>query len=165
MAKVYAPNKKYNGICAGIGFVNGVGECADPHLLDWFAEKGYSVVDSEPEMTVDELKKLAGKMGFQVIPNDDPGEEQSEKTLADMTVKELRAYAEEHKIELKNGSKADIVQQITDALAIVQTAKTPVIQAENAPDDPPEDNPEDDEDEDEDEDEPEDEDETPGEDE
>jgi hypothetical protein len=156
MAKVYAPNTNYNGLCAGIGFVNGVGECTDPHLLDWFKEKGYTVIDSEPEMTVDELKCLAGKMGFQLIPNETPVDNTGEKTLADMTVKELKAFAAEHNVELKHGSKAEIVQQIKDALAV--ESSNPATEPENAPDNPPVDNL-DDEDEDEPEDEDEDEDE------
>ena len=50
MAKVYAPNKQYTGVTAGVAFVNGVGECGDPWRLDWFRRKGYTVEaeDQEP---------------------------------------------------------------------------------------------------------------------
>lgn len=43
MAKVIAPNKQYTGLSASVMFVNGVGETDDPHLLAWFALKGYMV--------------------------------------------------------------------------------------------------------------------------
>lgn len=45
MAKVYAPNSSFNGISAGVRFANGVGECDDPNLLNWFRERGYRVED------------------------------------------------------------------------------------------------------------------------
>lgn len=51
MAKIYAPNKQYSGISAGVVFVQGVGECANPHLLDWFKSKGYKVTESSEKVT------------------------------------------------------------------------------------------------------------------
>ena len=41
--KVYAPNMQYNGISAGVQFVDGVGETADPRKLHWFRTHGYAV--------------------------------------------------------------------------------------------------------------------------
>lgn len=43
MAKVYAPNKQYTGVSAGVAFVNGVGETSDPYLLKWLEDHGYEV--------------------------------------------------------------------------------------------------------------------------
>ena len=43
MAKIYAPNKQYNGISASVAFARGVGETENPTLLKWFAEHGYTV--------------------------------------------------------------------------------------------------------------------------
>jgi hypothetical protein len=43
MSKIYSPNKDYNGVSAGITFVNGVGETDIPHLITWFMESGYTV--------------------------------------------------------------------------------------------------------------------------
>lgn len=43
MAKIYAPNKQYNGESASVVFVKGVGETEDAHLLEWFREHGYTV--------------------------------------------------------------------------------------------------------------------------
>lgn len=59
MAKIYAPNKQYNGISAGVMFVNGVGETSDPHLIKWFQEKGYKVVEGaqEEEQPVNQLEQ------------------------------------------------------------------------------------------------------------
>ncbi|KGP80088.1 MULTISPECIES: hypothetical protein [unclassified Paenibacillus] len=48
MAKVFAPNKEYTGLSAGVAFANGVGETDNPHLLSWFESKGYEV-EKEPE--------------------------------------------------------------------------------------------------------------------
>ncbi|HHV41696.1 MAG TPA: hypothetical protein GXX72_02465 [Clostridiaceae bacterium] len=48
MAKVYAPNKQYIGICANVVFRDGVGETSDPHLIEWFKSKGYTV-EEEPK--------------------------------------------------------------------------------------------------------------------
>ena len=38
MARIYSKNKQYNGISAGINFVNGVGVTDDPYLVSWFIE-------------------------------------------------------------------------------------------------------------------------------
>ena len=48
MAKIIAPNKAYNGISASVPFVEGVGETADSHLIEWFRAHGYEVIE-EPE--------------------------------------------------------------------------------------------------------------------
>jgi len=52
MPKIYAPNKEYTGISAGVPFVNGVGETSDPHLINWFETHGYEV--EEPELEPEE---------------------------------------------------------------------------------------------------------------
>lgn len=43
MAKIYAPNKAYNGISATVRFINGQGETDNPKLLKWFKSRGYKV--------------------------------------------------------------------------------------------------------------------------
>lgn len=52
MAKVFSPNKDYTGISATVDFTQGVGECADPHLLDWFKSKGYTVEADAAELNL-----------------------------------------------------------------------------------------------------------------
>lgn len=66
MAKIFAPNKQYTGISAGVNFVNGIGECTDPYLISWFKEKGYRVEEelSLDKMTVVELKGYAEANGI-----------------------------------------------------------------------------------------------------
>lgn len=92
MAKVLAPNKDYTGISAGVHFSQGVGECTDPYLLGWFKSKGY---------TVEEFEKL-----------DNSGD----LDLENMTVDELKAYAEEKGIELgKATSQKGILEKILEA--------------------------------------------------
>ncbi len=48
MAKIYAPNKGYAGVTAGVSFSNGVGETEDKWLIQWFEAKGYNVVEEKP---------------------------------------------------------------------------------------------------------------------
>lgn len=61
MAKIYAPNKQYNGISASVRFINGVGETDRPELLAWFSSKGYEVDMVKPldKMSIAELKAYA----------------------------------------------------------------------------------------------------------
>jgi hypothetical protein len=88
MAKIYAPNKNYSGISASVTFVNGVGETNSPTLLTWFAEHGYTVEKQEKE----------------------PGK------FDGMTVDQLKAYAEEHGIDIGNSSSVNgIIKKIADA--------------------------------------------------
>lgn len=73
MAKIYSNNKQYNGISASVNFVNGVGESNLSHLLAWFYENGYTIVEDKREPSVyDEMKykkltDLAWKRGFNGI--------------------------------------------------------------------------------------------------
>jgi hypothetical protein len=98
MAKVLTPNKDYDGISAGVTFVKGVGECADPYLLGWFKSKGYTV---EGESEKDDN---AGKGEGSEFDN--------------MTVDELKAYAEANGINIGNSSsQKGILKKILEAKA------------------------------------------------
>jgi hypothetical protein len=99
MTKIIAPNKDYNGISAGIKFLEGVGECADPYLIEWFKSKGYVVEDGEtPEPVVDEA------------------EAEEIDRLNNMTVKELKNYVERNGIDVgKSTSKDGILKKIRAA--------------------------------------------------
>lgn len=57
MAKILAPNKQYDGISAGIKFTNGVGECTDPYLINWFTSKGYVVEEAEIDVVEEAEEK------------------------------------------------------------------------------------------------------------
>jgi len=48
MAKIIAPNKRYNGISASVQFKEGVGYTDNPRLIEWFERKGYTVEREEP---------------------------------------------------------------------------------------------------------------------
>lgn len=43
MVKIFAPNREYTGISAGVTFCNGVGETDNPRIIEWFINHGYSV--------------------------------------------------------------------------------------------------------------------------
>lgn len=47
MAKIIAPNKEYAGISAGVSFTKGEASTDDPHLIDWFKNHGYTVVEEK----------------------------------------------------------------------------------------------------------------------
>jgi len=72
MAKIYC-NKEFNGISASVNFLNGVGESNLPHLIDWFIENGYTVVEDKREpsvydsMAYKELTEMAKEHGFNGI--------------------------------------------------------------------------------------------------
>lgn len=73
MAKIYSNNKQYNGISASVKFINGVGESNLPHLLDWFQENGYTIVEDKREpsiydsMAYKEMTDIARDKGFNGI--------------------------------------------------------------------------------------------------
>lgn len=99
MAKILAPNKGYSGLSAGIQFLDGVGECTDPYLIDWFRSKGYTVELDAAELSLS-------------VP--DPGED--DEVLGDMTVDELRGYAECYGIDIgKSTSREGILKKIRTA--------------------------------------------------
>lgn len=57
MYKVKAPNKNYNGISAGVHFVNG--EAITDKSIDWFEKKGYKVelIEDEDAKEAEKAKK------------------------------------------------------------------------------------------------------------
>lgn len=57
MAKIYAPNKEYTGVSAGVPFCNGVGETENTHVIEWFKAHGYRV-DEPMEIPEDKVTLL-----------------------------------------------------------------------------------------------------------
>ena len=96
MAKIYAPNKQYDGISASVAFAKGVGETDNPTLLDWFRGHGYTVEEPQEEKKLDSPKE--------------PGK------FDGMDADQLKVYAAEHSIEIGNSTSVNgILKKITDA--------------------------------------------------
>lgn len=87
MAKIYSPNKSYTGVSASIAFSKGVGETEDKHLIEWFKQHGYRVVEETEQNQ----------------QTNDTGE----KSVDEMTIDELKAYAEGKNIDLTGLTKKD----------------------------------------------------------
>lgn len=71
-ARVYCNNQNYNGISAGVNFVDGVGETSIPRLASWFRERGYivkDIIETEdiPKLGYKELIEYAKSIGFNGI--------------------------------------------------------------------------------------------------
>lgn len=60
MAKIIAPNKEYTGISASVQFINGVGECTNPYLLNWFKSKGYIVEEVKDDKKFEVIQEPEG---------------------------------------------------------------------------------------------------------
>ena len=71
MAKIYAPNKEYNGVSASVAFENGVGECNNPASLAWFREHGYEVEAAKPRA---KPPAKPGMIEGHICPTGHPGE-------------------------------------------------------------------------------------------
>lgn len=67
MSRIYCKNKRYNGISAGINFVDGVGISDDSRLLSWFTENGYIIMKDLDEMNYKELVDYAKEQGVNGI--------------------------------------------------------------------------------------------------
>lgn len=59
MAQIIAPNKDYNGESASVTFVKGVGETSDAYLIEWFKERGYTVIEDEATEVPPEVPPVA----------------------------------------------------------------------------------------------------------
>ena len=67
MSRICCKNKRYNGISAGVNFVEGVGVSYDSRLLSWFMENGYEVLKELDEMNYKELVEYAKQHGVNGI--------------------------------------------------------------------------------------------------
>lgn len=85
MAKIYSPNESYTGVSASVAFSKGIGFTKDKHLIEWFKEHEYKVDETEDQQKNDN----------------------GEKPIDNMTVDELKAYAEGEKIDLTGLTKRD----------------------------------------------------------
>ena len=104
--KIYAPVKDANGIYASVRFVNGVGETDDPHLIEWFRSRGYTLSGNFTTTTPDEQIENHGNEVVEVnkIVEDDESEMMGygEPDFERMTPNELRQYMIEHGYNVRN---------------------------------------------------------------
>lgn len=61
--KIYSPNKDYTGVSASVPFCGGVGEAEDPHLIQWFKDHGYRVVEGLQDTPENSEKGVSRKKG------------------------------------------------------------------------------------------------------
>ena len=113
MSKVYAPNKNYTGISAGVTFVNGEGETDNNHVLEWFKSKGYSVGEERND---------------EALPEDDPdadGEpEEIEKPDTKFTKEELEKMNREQLMKIADEKKLNVAHNIGDGKLIEKILET-----------------------------------------
>lgn len=120
MAKIFAPNKQYNGISAGIPFLMGVGETTDSYLIDWFKSKGYEVEEDlkipDPDDTDPDVNPAApGELNDGDL-NPDVAKPGTLDFLETYSVEELIKFAEGNGVDIgRSTSKDGILKKITDA--------------------------------------------------
>ena len=67
MAKIFAPNKEYAGVSAGVSFHGGEAHTDDPHLISWFRNHGY-IVEEASETPSDASEIENGTDGQETPP-------------------------------------------------------------------------------------------------
>ena len=58
MAKIYSPNKEFNGDVANVVFINGYGESDSPYLIEYFKKHGYVIKEDKKPIKKQENKKV-----------------------------------------------------------------------------------------------------------
>lgn len=108
MAKIIAPNQKFNGKRAGVAFVDGKAETDDESTIRYFAKHGYKV----------EGKAKKAERAPEPPRTEDPATD----PLAGLSVEELRAHAAESDIDLGGArTKAEIRDAIAAAAPVADS--------------------------------------------
>lgn len=81
--KIYAPVKNASGVWATVRFIDGVGECDNPRLLQWFKAHGYRLENDD------------GKV-IEATPADETFSQRVGVNVDLMTNEELREYLISH---------------------------------------------------------------------
>ena len=119
LAKIFAPNKDYTGVSAGVPFVKGVGETEKEHVIEWFKSKGYKV-DEEIQETeiVDKPKENEGRPeNKDISENPDLNKTvYTEEELKDKDREELMKISEGKKLTVHHNTGVDkIIKQILES--------------------------------------------------
>jgi hypothetical protein len=109
LAKIYSPNKDYNGISANVLFVNGVGETNIPHLINWFKEHGYTVKYDAEELNIPVPKD--NDSDLDPIPENNEIENKI-TDYAEMDFQSLKSLASEKGINTYRMKKAEIINEL-----------------------------------------------------
>ena len=117
MTKVYAPNKSYTGVSAGVTFVNGEGETDNKHVLEWFKSKGYSVGEELKEVEPD------GESEVESEPQED-GEAESKEPSKVFTKEELEKMEKEKLMKIADEKKLNVPHNIGDTRLIEKILET-----------------------------------------
>lgn len=96
MAKIIAPNSKFNGKRAGIAFVDGVAHTDDEGAARYFAKHGYKV-EGKP-------KKAPRTQSAPKV------HDEATDPFAAFTVEQLRTYAADNGIDLGDATKKDDIK-------------------------------------------------------
>lgn len=102
MAKIYAPNKAYNGITATVRFLQGEGETDNPKQLKWFEKKGYRVVNEQPHIQSSVTYEKTADEPVQVSEENVVEQNNDTSAINDyekMNVEELKELAKSMKIK------------------------------------------------------------------
>ena len=86
--KIYAPIENVNGIYASVLFVDSVGECDNPALIEWFRSHGYRIGESE--------RVENSTTTVRVVEDADVVVQPYEPDFDSMTPNELRDWMREH---------------------------------------------------------------------
>lgn len=92
MAKITTPVKGFTGKVVGVTFADGVGETDDEAAVSYFRRHGYGVEVTEKAVE---------------IPDGKP--------TTEWKVDQLKAYAEQHKVDLGKASKKDEIVAAIEA--------------------------------------------------
>lgn len=117
MAKIYAPNKAYNGITATVRFINGEGETENPKLLKWFTRKGYHVDEVKDEESPQaEINTISEEIIDSISEQETTAE--STNKFDGLNVDELKDIAKKHKIK---GYSSMLRPQLIEALQEIES--------------------------------------------
>lgn len=108
--KIYAPVKNATGVWCNVQFRNGVGETDNPHLIEWFRERGYRIEEIQDfDLQMPKIEEIPQKEAPKV-------ENQILDEFETMTPIELRDWAKAHGL----GSKIKGIRNREKLLEIIR---------------------------------------------